>query len=184
MLFWLSERALVMNPAVFSDPQVIPRLVPPRRRGRPTLYSAELIEEFCGLLVDGMTIEMACKEAGMPSKRTIKYWLKKYPEFRREFEESVQFRNECWLDDNIDMAADVTGAPTGDRKLICDQRWKRYNGMGLKGKALSKAQVRLMMPRSWHGGTDRSGNENWVDQIGGTVQAAPVGCGRHRCPQG
>ena len=121
------------NPAVFSDPQVIPQLVPLRGRGRPTLYSPELIEEFCGLIVDGMTIERACKEAGMPSKRTIKYWLKKYPEFRCEFEESVQFRNECWLDDNIDMAADVTGAPTADRKLICDQRWKRYNGMGLKG---------------------------------------------------
>jgi hypothetical protein len=31
------------------------------------------------------------------------------------------------------IAMDITGAPTADRKLICDQRWKRYNGMGLKG---------------------------------------------------
>jgi len=122
-----------MNPDVYADPQVIPQSVPPRGRGRPTLYSSELTDEFCGLIVDGMTIDRACKEAGMPSKRTILYWLKKYPEFRKEYEESVQFRNECWLDDNIDMAADVTGAPTGDRKLICDQRWKRYAGMGLKG---------------------------------------------------
>ena len=37
-----------MNPAAFSDPQVIPQLVPPRGRDRPTLYSPELIEEFCG----------------------------------------------------------------------------------------------------------------------------------------
>jgi hypothetical protein len=59
--------------------------------------------------------------------------LKKYPEFRREFEESVQFRNECWLDDNVDIAADVTGAPVADRKLVCDQRWKSFNGMRLKG---------------------------------------------------
>ena len=122
-----------MNPDVYADPQVIPQSVPPRGRGRPTLYSPELIEEFCGLITDGMTIDRACGKAGMPSKRTIKYWLKRHPEFRREFEESVQFRNECWLDDNIDMAADVTGAPTADRKLICDQRWKRYNGMALKG---------------------------------------------------
>jgi len=122
-----------MNPDVYADPQVIPQSVPPRGRGRPTLYSSELTDEFCGLIVDGMTIDRACKEAGMPSKRTIQYWLKKYPQFRREFEESVQFRNECWLDDNVDVAADVTGAPTTDRKLICEQRWKRYNGMGLKG---------------------------------------------------
>jgi hypothetical protein len=122
-----------MNPAVYADPQVIPQLLPPRGRGRPTLFSPELMEEFCGLIVDGMTMGRACKEDGMPSKRTILYWLEKYPEFRKEYEESIQFRNECWLDDNVDIAADVTGAPTAERKLICDQRWKRYNGMGLKG---------------------------------------------------
>ena len=37
------------EPAVFSDPQVvIPQLVPPRGRGRPTLYSPELIESSAG----------------------------------------------------------------------------------------------------------------------------------------
>jgi len=107
--------------------------VPPRRRGRPTLYSPELAEEFCGLIVDGLTIDQAVKLLGGPDRRTIKAWFKKYPEFRKEFEESVAFRNECWMDDNVDIAADVTGAPTADRKLLCDQRWKRYNGMGLKG---------------------------------------------------
>jgi hypothetical protein len=122
-----------MNPAVFCDPQVVVQPVPPRGRGRPTLFSPELMEEFCGLIVDGMTIDRACKEAGMPSKRTIKNWLKKYPEFRREFEESVIFRNACWLDDNVDIADDITGAPTADRKLRCDQRWKSFNGMRLKG---------------------------------------------------
>jgi hypothetical protein len=68
-----------------------------------------------------------------PSKRTIHYWLKKYAEFRRELEEAVFFRNELWMDDCVDIANDVTGATTADRKLICDQRWKRYNGMALKG---------------------------------------------------
>ena len=59
MLFWLSEGFFVMNPAVFSDSQVTPQLAPSRGRGRPTLYCPELIEEFCGLIVDGMTIDRA-----------------------------------------------------------------------------------------------------------------------------
>jgi hypothetical protein len=59
-----------MNPAVFSDPQVIPQTVPPRGRGRPTLYSPELIEEFCGLIVDGLTIDQAVKQLGGPDRRT------------------------------------------------------------------------------------------------------------------
>jgi len=128
--------ALIYNPAVFSDPQVISQLVPPRGRGRPTSYSPELIEEFCALIADGMTMEMACKEAGMPSKRTIHYWLKKYAEFRREFEEAVFFRNECWMDDCVDIAADVaSGLSTAERKLCCDMRWKQLRGARLKAIA-------------------------------------------------
>src|SRR6516225_11128255 len=96
-----------MNLAVYADPQVIPQTVPPRGRGRPTLYSPELIEEFCGLIVDGMTVDRACKEPGMPSKRTIQYWLKEYPEFRREFEEAVLFRNQIWMDRSVDIADDT-----------------------------------------------------------------------------
>jgi hypothetical protein len=124
------------NPAVYADPQVIPRLMPPRGRGRPTLYSLELVEEFCGLLVDGMTIDKACKEGGMPSKRTIQYWLNKYPEFRREFEDAVFFRNECWMDDCVDIADDVaSGLSTAERKLRCDMRWKQLRGARLKAVA-------------------------------------------------
>jgi len=85
------------------------------------------------LIVDGMTIERACKKAGMPSKRTILCWLKKYPEFRREFEEAVLFRNECWMDYCVDIANDVaSGLSTAERKLLCEMRWKQLSGARLK----------------------------------------------------
>jgi hypothetical protein len=142
-----------MNPAVYADPQVVVQLVPPRGRGRPTVYLPELIEEFCGLIVDGMTIDRACKEAGMPSKRTIKYWLEKYPEFRRDFEAAVAFRNQLWMDDCVDIADDTASdvrvvisedgtvtvrmAPelAAQRALKCAQRWKQLRGAGLKALA-------------------------------------------------
>src|SRR3974377_319824 len=115
----------VMNPAVFSDPQVLPKLVPPRGRGRPTIYSPELVEEFCDLIVDGMTIDRACKEAGMPSKRTIKYWLKEYPAFRREYEEAVIFRNQCWMDECVYIADNADAENIAKVRLRCDMRWKQ-----------------------------------------------------------
>ena len=134
-----------MNPAVFSDPQVMPQLVPPRGRGRPTLYSQDLVVEFCGLIVDGMTMDRACKEAGMPSKRTIQYWLKEYPEFRCEFEESVQFRNQIWMDDCVDIAEDVaSGLSTAERKLRCDMRWKQLSGARLKAVAQHGNNAKLV----------------------------------------
>ena len=107
------------NPAVFCDPQVIPRLVPPRGRGRPTLFSPELMEEFCGLIADGNTVGEAAIKLDI-GRRTVMTWFE-YPEFRKEYEEAVIFRNECWLDDNVDIAKDVTSASTADRKMICDQ---------------------------------------------------------------
>jgi hypothetical protein len=125
-----------MNPAVFSDPQVIPQTVPPRRRGRPTLYSPEVVEEFCGLIVEGMTIDRACKEAGMPSKRTIAYWLKKYPDFRREFEDAVLFRNQIWMDECVDIARDTPDEANWTKvKVLIDARWKQINGARLKAVA-------------------------------------------------
>jgi hypothetical protein len=121
-----------MNPAVYSDPQVIPQLVAPRGRGRPTLYSLELIEEFCGLIVDGMTIDRACKEAGMPSKRTIIYWLKKYAEFRREYEAAVIFRNQLWMDECVDIADGPQPEGMGSRETRINARWKQLAGAALK----------------------------------------------------
>ena len=69
----------------------------------------------------------------MPSKRTIQYWLKEYPEFRREFEESVQFRNQCWMDDcvyKVDHAAPGTNVALLRTQL--DMRWKQLSGARLK----------------------------------------------------
>ena len=142
-----------MNPAVFSDPQVIPRLVPPRRRGRPTIFSEELIEEFCGLIVDGTTVAQAAARIGGPARRSFMNWLDKYPEFRRKFEEAVLFRNQCWMDDTVDIADDTKsdvaitftedGQPvlrmvsenTRQRQLKCEQRWRQLRGARLKAVA-------------------------------------------------
>jgi hypothetical protein len=131
-----------MNPA---DPQVVPQLVPPRGRGRPTLYSQDLVDEFCGLIVDGMTIERACKEAGMPSKRTIQYWLKECPEFRGEFEEAVTFRNQRWMDQCVDIADDTPDEANWTKvNARIDARWKQLNGARLKAVAQPGDNAKLV----------------------------------------
>jgi hypothetical protein len=158
VLFWLSEPALAMNPGVFADPQVIPQLVRPRGRGRPTIYSQELIEEFCGLIVDGLTLEKASRRIGMPGRRTLYDWMERYPEFRARYERAVEFRNQCWMDDTVDIADDTksdvkitftdNGTPvaqmvpelTAQRRLKIDARWKQING-ALRYKASKQQQL-------------------------------------------
>jgi hypothetical protein len=44
-------------------------------------------------------------------------------EFRADYEESVVFRNQCWMDDCRDIADDVaSGLSTAERKLRYDMR--------------------------------------------------------------
>jgi Bacteriophage Sf6, terminase small subunit-like len=135
------------NPAVFSDPQVIPQLlVPPRGRGRPTLYSPELIEEFCGLLVDGLTVSQACKQIGI-ARRIIFDWKKIHPEFKAMYENAITFRNQCLMDDCVDIADDTRGANIKARKLRIDARWKQLRGMALKQLRNPEARPRSRSAR-------------------------------------
>ena len=72
----------------------------------------------------------------MPSKRTVKYWLNKYPDFRQQYEMAVRFRNQCWMDECVDIA---DAAPEGESiakvKMRIDARWKQLNGARLKAVA-------------------------------------------------
>ena len=114
------------DPAVFSDPQVIPQLVPPRGPGRPTLYSPEQAEEFCGLIVDGLTFDKAVLKLGGGARRTILYWLDKYPEFKRKYDIAVSLRNQLWMDDCIDMVDDAPDmASLHKAKVRANLRWKQ-----------------------------------------------------------
>jgi hypothetical protein len=48
---------------------------------RPTLYSTELAEQFCGRFAEGEEPADICKTEGFPSIWTITRWRRKHPEF-------------------------------------------------------------------------------------------------------
>jgi hypothetical protein len=76
------ERELYLN-LVTSKPF-------PRPVGRPTKYSAELVETLCGALADGMPIKGACIVAGI-SATTLGEWREKYPELETRLTEAREF---------------------------------------------------------------------------------------------
>jgi len=122
-------------PEVLPDPRLVP--APYRGPGAPTLYSWDLVEQFCDLIIEGMTVRVACQRTGMPGQSTIYEWLARYPEFRRRYESAVLFRNQCWMDDCVDIADQTAivhkeGETINDRKLRIDTRMRQLNGMGLK----------------------------------------------------
>ena len=74
-------------------------------------------------------IETALKQDGMPVKQTILNWMRAHPEFRREYDEAISFRNRCIMDDCIDIADGPQPEGIGSRETRIAARWKLLSGM-------------------------------------------------------
>ena len=55
-----------------------------KRRGRPSSYSPALADRICSRLSDAESLRAICREAGMPSVRTVLTWAATRPDFRRQ----------------------------------------------------------------------------------------------------
>lgn len=70
----------------------------PRKRGRPTDYTDDLVDLICDGLVQGKSLNKICTEEGMPDIATVFRWLGKYEIFRDKYakakEQGVEARAE------------------------------------------------------------------------------------------
>ena len=114
-------------PECVPDPRLLPR--PRRAVGRPIKYSEDLVERFLNCIIEGMTVDAALKQEGMPVKQTILNWTRSHPEFRREYDEAISFRNQLWMDDCIDIADGPQPEGIGSRETRIAARWKLLSGM-------------------------------------------------------
>jgi hypothetical protein len=54
-------------------------------RGRPSIYSDELIDSICERIMMGESLNRICKDKAMPSYRTVCYWLRDKPDFLQKY---------------------------------------------------------------------------------------------------
>jgi hypothetical protein len=80
--------------------------MPKYRRPRQT-YSSELADRICQLLADGLTLRKICKMSGMPSRRSIFYWLEEKEEFRQKYEIARLMQVEYWAHEIVEIADDT-----------------------------------------------------------------------------
>ncbi len=101
--------------------------------GRPTDYTPELAQDICLLMIEGKSLNKACREVGI-SYRTAFNWLKDKDkeEFLQQYVRAREERADFIADDIIDIADDNT-LQADDRRIRIDAR-KWYAGK-LKPKA-------------------------------------------------
>jgi hypothetical protein len=72
-------------------------------------YSRELADRVCELLIDGCSLRKICGMPGMPSRRSVFYWLQSSPEFRERYEIARLMQVEYWAHEIIEIADDTSG---------------------------------------------------------------------------
>jgi hypothetical protein len=72
-------------------------------------YSQEIADRVLGRMVEGDSLRKICEMEGMPSRRSIFYWLKDNEEFRERYEIARLMQVEYWAHEIIEIADDTSG---------------------------------------------------------------------------
>jgi hypothetical protein len=81
----------------------------PKARRPYQAYSPELADELCTLIAEGKSIRQITELTGMPSRRGVQYWLCRYPDFRKKYEDAMGLWAEFLAHEIIEIADDSSG---------------------------------------------------------------------------
>jgi len=72
--------------------------------GRPSDFTQELADSICAQLALGDSLRTVCKAESMPCVTTVFSWLRKYPEFLKQYETAKEESADLHAEDMLDIA--------------------------------------------------------------------------------
>lgn len=78
-----------------------------RKVGAPSKYSVRLVDAICEQIAQGIGVHVISTQPGMPSERTVYYWLEKYPEFLQAYTRARERAAERFAAEVITIADDA-----------------------------------------------------------------------------
>lgn len=83
---------------------------PPSERpvGRPSDFTPEIAEYICGKIAEGKSMRSICAEDSMPSLPTVFSWMRKFPEFLKQYETAMEMRAVYYSEELMEIADDGT----------------------------------------------------------------------------
>ena len=88
--------------------------------GRPTLYTPDLGHKICESVAKGVALQDVCKQPGMPTRRTVYYWLRTNDELSAAYELARANNGQAqrvaeWRDSNHDDLKHGLGGGSDER---------------------------------------------------------------------
>jgi hypothetical protein len=122
------------------------------KRGRPSGYSAEIVDTICDRLAGGESLRAICADAGMPDRATVSRWLARDEEFRAEYGSARESQADRLVDEMLEVARDSSRdyvKKTGvDGKVTWVVDMEHIKRCGLRISALKWITAR-MAPRKY-----------------------------------
>lgn len=85
-----------------------------RSRGRPSVYTKELVKEICDSIASSSkgVMRLCAENPHWPNKDTIFTWIKNNDEFSDQYARAKRCQVESFIDDMIEIADDSSGDVT------------------------------------------------------------------------
>ena len=84
-------------------------------------------------MIEGVSLRKICEMSGMPSRRSIFYWLQNNGEFRERYEIARLMQVEYWAHEIIEIADDASG------DFVINERGDRV----MDNEAINRARLRV-----------------------------------------
>ena len=91
--------------------------VVPKKMGRPTKYSLELVATILTRIAEGESLRQITMEPGMPSHASVYLWLLQYPEFSEQYAKARNDQAETFADEIIAIADEPPAEVTDDKGM-------------------------------------------------------------------
>jgi hypothetical protein len=95
---------------------------PPKKAGRPSIYSEQLADEICLRIAQGQSLRRICFDAHMPDQTTIYDWINKNGGFSHKYARAREDQAETLFDEALDIAREHED-PAKARVQIDTLKW-------------------------------------------------------------
>lgn len=90
---------------------------------KPAFFTPELADAICNRIADGRSLRSVCQDDDMPSRESVRRWLKEREDFRALYAEAHHERVDAMFEDMLAIADDRTIDWQERKVMIAARQW-------------------------------------------------------------